>query len=44
MTEDRRMLKEGTGVALEAEGECVFRIAVPPERWSTHQRAILKSI
>ena len=44
LTEDRRMLKEGTGVALEAEGECVFRIAAPPERWSTHQRAILKSI
>lgn len=44
LTEDRRVLKEGTGVALEAEGECVFRIAAPPERWSTHQRAILKSI
>ena len=44
LTEDRRELKEGMGAALEAEGECVFRIAAPPERWSTHQRAILKSI
>ena len=44
LTEDRRVLKEGTGVALEEEGKCVFRIAAPPERWSTHQRAILKSI
>ncbi len=37
-------LKEGVGIALEAAGECRFRIAAPPERWLTHQRAVLKSI
>ena len=28
----------------EAAGECRFHIAAPPERWKTHQRAVLKSI
>lgn len=44
LTEEKAELKEGAGIALEAAGECRFRIAAPPERWKTHQRAILKSI
>ena len=44
LTEDNAELKAGTGIALEAAGECRFRIAAPPERWKTHQRAVLKSI
>lgn len=44
LTEDNAELKAGAGIALEAAGECRFRIAAPPERWKTHQRAVLKSI
>ncbi len=44
LTEEKLELKEGAGVALGAEEACRFRIAAPPERWATHQRAILKSI
>lgn len=44
LTEDKAELKAGAGIALEAAEECRFRIAAPPERWKTHQRAVLKSI
>ena len=44
LTEEKTELKEGVGIALAAAGECRFRIAAPPERWKTHQRAVLKSI
>ena len=44
LTEDNAELKAGAGIALEAAGECRFRIAAPPEHWKTHQRAVLKSI
>ncbi|MBE5778511.1 MAG: hypothetical protein E7331_04175 [Clostridiales bacterium] len=45
LTDSKTELKEGYGLCVErTDGVCDFQVAEPVERWSNHQRAVLKRI
>lgn len=45
LTTDAQPLREGMGVCVDRrDGACDYRVAAPPERWGTHQRAVLKKL